>query len=368
MPVDPLATNNRMQVLVMEDARRKSFLSIEPVRQADGCLRLFKEASGSGFSTDEETIGRVNAFLNAMPADRLIFEDTRKSLLAKLLKKCGYRKVVTYNFLKGGKVSWPSWDGRVPEKGLFGVADGWQLQPGYAFRRLSLSDRSGAVGEIAFTDFGRFVRAKANEFGSEGFGFVRDGRSPSSLLLALVGELLKERKRYLILGPEYSDHVGPVHPFPLWHMSSSSQRSYDHRCRVATGTDLKAIAKLVSEYEDLDAGAALTSVTNSFYNPAFRFILPPEGGGFSLIKFMENAQGMVNDLYVTPARQGKGVGDELTRASLSMLAESCLTIRLNTIYPRARRLYEKYGFKVVYEDLCVALRQSTMARAGGGRP
>jgi hypothetical protein len=60
MPVDPLATNNRMQVLVMEDARRKSFLSIEPVRQADGCLRLFKEASGSGFSTDEETIGRVN--------------------------------------------------------------------------------------------------------------------------------------------------------------------------------------------------------------------------------------------------------------------------------------------------------------------
>jgi len=363
-----LTTNDRVSVLVMQDAKGRSCVSIEPARQSDGCLRLFKEFSGSGFSTDEERIGRMNAFLSTMPADRLIFEDTRRSLLAKLLKKCGYRKVRTYDFQKGGKVSWPSWDGRVREEGMFGVAEGWQLQPGHAFRRLSLSDRSGAVGEIMFTDFGRFVRAKANEFGSEGFGFVHDGRSPSSLLLALAGELLNERKRYLILGPEYAEHVGPVHPFPLWHMSSSSQKSYDHGCRIATGTDLKAVAKLVSEYEDLDAGAALTSVTNSFYNPAFRFILPPDGGGFSLIKFMDNAQGMVNDLYVTPARQGKGVGDELTRASLSMLSESCLTIRLNTIYPRARRLYEKYGFKVAYEDLCVALRQSTMARAGGGRP
>jgi len=352
----------------MEDAKRKSCISIEPFLQDDGDLRLFKEFSRSSFSSDDESIRHLGEFLGSMPSDRVIFEDTRRSLLAKLLKKTGYRRVKTYDFPKGAKTSWPAWNSQTPPEGRFGVVGDWQPQPGHSFRRMLLSDKEGVVGEMIFTDFGRFARAKANEFGSEGFGYVNDGRSPSMLLVALVGELLKERKRYLILGPEYAKHIGPIHPFPLWHMASKSQGSYGHGCRPATGSDLKALAKLVSEYEDIEKNAALASVTNSFYNPSFRFILPPEGGGFSLIKFLNGAEGMINDLYITPASQGKGIGDDLTRASLDLLSESCLNIRLNTIYPRARRLYEKYGFKVVYEDHCVALRQSTMVRPERGRP
>ena len=279
------------------------------------------------------------------------------------VKKVGCRKIRTYDFRRGAKVSWPDWKWQAPPaENLFGAADGWQLPTGKAFRRMRLSDRKGEVGEMMFTDFGRFARAKANDFGSEGFGVVREGREPSELLLSLVGEMRREKKRYLILGPEYAEHCGPVHPFPLWHMVSSSHGSYGHGCRVASGTDLKELAKLVSEYEDIDPDIALDSVTKSYFNPAFRFILPPQGGGFSLIKFMDGARGMINDLYVTPAMQGKGIGDELTRASIDLLSESCLTIQLNTIYPRAMRLYEKYGFKTVYEDSCVALNQTAMVR------
>ena len=360
-----MATDERIPVLVMHDAKGRSSVSIEPMRQEDGDLRLFKEFSGSGFSSDDETIGRLNAFLAQLSSNRVVFEDSRKTLLSKLLRKAGFRKADTYDFQKGAKVSWPSGPVQVGRtEGWFGTEDGWQLPPNRHFRRMSLSDRNGEAGEMFFSDFGRFARAKANRFGSDGFGIAREGRSPSLLLIALVGELLKEKKRYLILGPEYSEHVGPVHPFPLWHMSSSSLKRYSHGSRPATGTDLKATARLVSEYEDIDMSTALRNVTNTFYNPAFKFILPPEGGGFSLIKFMEGAQGMINDIYITPSSQGKGIGDELTRASLTLLSQSCVTVRLNTIYPRAKRLYEKYGFNVIYQDHCVAINQRIMTRHG----
>lgn len=348
----------------MQDAKGKGSVSLEPLSQEDGDLRLFKEFSGSSFPSNEITINCLSNFLRPLRANRIIFEDSRKSLLAKLLKKVGYQPVKTYDFEKGAKVSWPSWTGQEPHHAgtRFGTKEDWQLPPNHAFRVMSLSNKNGPVGEMMFSDFGRFARAKANQFGSDGFGSVQRGQSSSSLLVALVGELIKERKRYLILGPEYAEHVAPVHPFPLWHMSSISQKNYSHGCRLATGTDLKTIAMLVSEYEDIDRSTAQKNVVNTFYNPSFRFILPPEGGGFSLIKFLEGAEGMINDIYITPASQGKGIGDELTRASLSFLSKSCINVKLNTIYPRAKRLYEKYGFKVVYQDYCVALNQRIMRR------
>lgn len=349
-------------ILVMEDAKGKACLSIEPFRQEDGDLRLFKEVSGSSFSSNYDVIDRFKRFLQSVGAERVVFEDTRKATLYKLLRKTGYRRAKTYESRRGAFADWPSWGSEVPEGATtFGTSEGLQPPSGQKFRRMRLSDKDGKVGEIFFTDFGRFARAKANEFGTEGFGFTYDGRPPSALLLELAVQLLEQGKRYLILGPEYAEFVSPVHPFPLWQMGTSSMHEYDHGCRPAVGSELNALAKLVSEYEDIPRSAALSNVTRCFYNPSFRFILPPDNNGFSLIRFMEGAQGMINDLYVRPSSQGKGIGEDLTRASLDMLSESCIGIRLNTIYPRARKLYEKYGFKVVYQDYCVALRQRIMS-------
>lgn len=358
-----MALHSRIPVLILEDSRKRSSLSIEPSFQDDGHMRLFKEISGTSFSSDNESVGRISAFLGSMGAEKVIFEDSRKSVLTKLLRKSGYRLSKTYDYPRGARIHWRAWNEPMPpDMSYFGVAMEGRVSIGQACRRLGLSDRSGAVGEIAFTDHGRFVRAKANRFGSEGFGLAERGRDPSVLLTVLVREMLRERKRYLILGPEYSRISRPIHPFPLWHMTSSSGKEYDHRCRSATDADLGILAKLVSEYEDADYGTALMGVTKNFYNQSFRYLLTPGNEGFALLRFMEAAEGMINDLYVSPSHQEKGIGDELTRGSLTALSKNCLNIHLNTIYPRARRLYEKYGFNVLYEDLCVALNQRLMIR------
>lgn len=354
--------SSRIPVLVMEDAKKRSFISIEP-SQMDFGLRLFKEVSGSGYYIDSGSISKLSGFLSSLPSDSVLFEDARKPILSKLLGKAGYKARTTYEMPRRIKTGWLAWNDPVPDgMEVLGVAKEAHFPQVQSLRRLSVLDRSGPIGEMLFSDFGRFARAKANPFGSEGFGRIRPGASLSVLLTALVREMLKEKKRYLILGPEYSDFVGPVHAFPLWHMVRASPGKHEHSCREAKASDLPTISKLVSEYEDIDQASALSNVTRTFYNPSYRFLISPGGDGFSLLKFSEGAIGMINDLYVTPKSQGAGVGDGLTRASLSHLSLNCVNVHLNTIYPRARKLYEKYGFKVQYQDFCVALNQNLMAR------
>lgn len=327
-------------------------------------MRLFKEFSGTGFSPSTESSKQLSTFLDGFKARKIIFEDTRKGLLAKLMKRVGYRFAKTYEFPRGTKTHWRSWNEPTPpDMRYLGIEEHGQVSICQSSRRLSLSDKDGAIGEIVFMDYGRFVRAKANRYGSEGFGLVERGRDPSILLTSLVKEMVKERKRYLILGPEYSAAAKPIHPFPLWHMTISPPGKYKHGCRFAAESDMGALVTLTSEYEDSDGNAAAARVMKNLQNKSFRYLLSPGNEGFALIRFMEAAEGMINDIYVSPRHQGKGVGDELTRGSLTALSESCLNVHLNTIYPRAKKLYERYGFKIQYEDLCVALNQRTMVPA-----
>jgi len=356
--------DSRIPILILEDPKKGSCLSIEPSLQEDGSTRLFKEFSGSSFSPSVESNQRLAAFLDVINTKKIIFEDTEKGLLAKLLKRIGYRLTKTYEFPRGTKTRWRAWNEPTPpDMRYLGIEEHGQVSICQSSRRLSLSDKDGAIGEIVFMDYGRFVRAKANRFGSEGFGLVERGRDPSILLTSLVKEMIKERKRYLILGPEYSAASKPVHPFPLWHLIISSPGEFKHGCRFAAESDLGILVRLTSEYEDSDSKTALGRVMKNFQNPPFRYLLTPGNEGFALIRFMEAAEGMINDVYVSPQHQGKGVGDELTRAALTALSKNCLSVHLNTIYPRAKRLYERYGFKIQYEDLCVALNQQTMVHA-----
>lgn len=355
--------SNRISVLILHDSKNRSCLSIEPSGQHDGSCRLFREFAGSGFPTDKELLDRLDEFLNSNNARITWFEDTRKGIVQKLLKKVGYKRIKPYDFPSDVRVKWRQWnDALSPGQQYFGVSMDAVLSFDQKIRRMQVSDKHDSVGEIAFTDYGRFARAKANQIGSEGYGRISPGKNPSVILLALVKEMLNEGKRYLILGPEYREFASPIHYYPLWHMTFSGQRSYDHSCRRATESDHKVLFELTSQYENLDYSNARATVTKNLSNPAFQYLVTPGGEGFALVKFMENAEGMINDLFVSPASQGKGMGDELTRGSISRLSESCINIHLNTIYPRAKRLYEKYGFRVSYEDLCIALNQRAMIR------
>ena len=158
--------DSRIPILILEDPKKGSCLSIEPSLQEDGSTRLFKEFSGSSFSPSVESNQRLAAFLDVINTKKIIFEDTEKGLLAKLLKRIGYRLTKTYEFPKGTKTRWRAWNEPTPpDMRYLGIEEHGQVSICQSSRRLSLSDKDGAIGEIVFMDYGRFVRAKANRFG-----------------------------------------------------------------------------------------------------------------------------------------------------------------------------------------------------------
>ena len=354
---------NEIPILILSDSRGTSHISIEPSVQKDGSIRLFREFSGSRYSFKNDELDNLRLFLDSQDASDVLFEDTRTRIMRKMLRRIGYKKASEYKALHNLEIKLSEIDPGISRgMQLFGTSPDSGSSNFEKMRHISMFRNGAAIGEVALTDFGLFVRAKANRFGSEGYAVAASREEMPEMLLSVVLQLRKEGKRYLILGEEYSEYTELIHPYPLWRMSLSRQKKYDHECRVAKISDWNVLAKLISEYEDAEISSVYERLTKRLASNEYRYLLTPGNEGFALIKFMEGAKGMINDLYVSPQHQAKGLGDELTRGCISHLSESCIGMHLNTIYPRARRLYEKYGFKVDYTDLSIALNQKRMTK------
>jgi len=354
-------------VMKFSDRTGRSHLSIEISGEGKRAVRLFPALSGSSFMPRKGDLGRIDGALSEIGASKVRFEDVGKSLLAKALGKTGFRTEQKPRPKRYSRVSWVSPNGPDPVGGfeLIGVSPEVEALANSKMRRMRLRRGGKEVGELLFTDYGRFARCKANEFGMEGFCRCRSREDLSEIFAAAYRTLGSEGRQYLIFGPEFADHLDCVHAFPLWHMTVESPPELDHRCHVASKADADLIARLWSEYDDTPQQSALRVVSRRLMDPNFKFLLSEGKEGFSLLKFQEGAEGMLHDLFVTPSRQGQGAGDQLVRASLSMLSPRCIRVHLNTMSPRAFRLYTKYGFRIAYTDYCVALSQVIMSRARG---
>lgn len=315
----------------------------------------------------EESLAAVDTALSEMSANMVFFEDTRSLVLSKLLRRLNYSGDSPYEFPQKTKVEWH--DPKKTDIGqliedykVYGPAGDVPKTLDSRCRLMEVSRRRRTVGAVAFADYGRFARCKYSERQPEGFCIATGDDGPETLLLVLCREMLKEQKRYLILGGPIARYAGPIHPFSLWHMQLLSPSAQDHSCRLASYGDMSALAELTSEYEDTDTQAAFKTVVKYFSAGNFKYVISGDREGFALVKYLDGAEGMLHDLFVSPQHQGRGIGDDLTRAAIDKLSSHCIRIHLNTVYPRAKRLYEKHGFETEYVDQCVALRQKMMTR------
>jgi ribosomal protein S18 acetylase RimI-like enzyme len=115
--------------------------------------------------------------------------------------------------------------------------------------------------------------------------------------------------------------------------------------------------KLFSEYYDEPAMHSLFRLRRFRIdrNYAVYYI----DGGFVITR-LDGDTGLIYDIYVTPSRQGEGIGAELMRCGITDLAGKVSSCYLHTSYPRAKRLYEKFGFKTVYSQLGIRLDEISL--------
>ena len=173
----------------------------------------------------------------------------------------------------------------------------------------------------------------------------------------LLRFLAVSRKRWAVFSTNMGRFIRQHDPMVMWRMVLDDPKGHNHSVRPLSKDNRKGMIRLFSEYYDEGALAASMRLRRMSSDPNYSQFITD--GGFVIVR-KEGETGLIYDIYVTPSRQGEGLGGELMRCALSSLAGRTTSVYLHTSYPRAKALYEKFGFKTVYSQLAVRLDEMTL--------
>jgi ribosomal protein S18 acetylase RimI-like enzyme len=124
--------------------------------------------------------------------------------------------------------------------------------------------------------------------------------------------------------------------------------------RPMTDADVPALKRIHAAATQSSYGAVLTWLAPILEDPA----TPLEDAdwtvcavdGDRVLGYVAVTARHIENLYIDPAAQGRGVGARLLAAVEERIAERPLTLRCLTVNPDARRFYERHGYVVVREE------------------
>jgi ribosomal protein S18 acetylase RimI-like enzyme len=214
---------------------------------------------------------------------------------------------------------------------------------------ISLEDRH-AYG--FYTDEGETARIVSEGSRKQGMLVALSSEDMSEAAGCLVRFLAASKKKWAVFSVDMGRYVRQFDPTTMWRLVLGSPRAYDHSVAPLSKDNRKQVLRMFSEYYDqgsLQASVRLRSMVSDKSYSVFAL-----EGGFVVTK-LEGETGLIYDIYVTPGHQGRGLGEELMRCALTSLSGRATSVYLHTSYPRAKALYEKFGFKVSYSQLSIRL-------------
>ncbi len=175
----------------------------------------------------------------------------------------------------------------------------------------------------------------------------------------LVRFLVTAKKKWAVFSDDLAGHLTHLHPTRTALLELQEPGEHEHSVHPLSRENRGAAAGLFSEYYDEGRFGAMVRLRR--FARDNNFSIHVTDGGFVIVK-NEGESGLIYDIYVTPSRQGEGIGDELMRCALTAISKRSKRAYLRTSYPRARRLYEKYGFKESSSRLVVRLDEALLTR------
>ena len=227
---------------------------------------------------------------------------------------------------------------------------------------VDLTDTSHMIG-LQFELDGRSIWAFYSDEG-EAARVIPSGDRRTGMLIGLTEEdarlaadnlvrfLVTAKKSWAVFPMELGDLIGQFRPTTTYRMELEDISSHDHAAEPLSRENRKEAVSLFSEYYDESWLSALFRVRKLASDKAYSVFLAD--GGFVIVRF-DNDLGLVYDIYVTPSRQGEGIGNELMKCAISAFSGRVEKAYLHTSYPRAKRLYKKFGFTEKSSHLVVRL-------------
>jgi ribosomal protein S18 acetylase RimI-like enzyme len=348
--VQESATGLRDDAIVIKGSEGAISLELMPLRE--GITRAFLRFSPRNLNLSGPSVKRLSDELCARPYSKILVQDSKHHILARSLGSSGWRV---------GAAIDPSMNKRCSLVTTYDIPIDENLR-----------DSNGAVPDISSTSELNGIQVDISERKAWAFytddgetaRVVSEGPRKQGLMVAeqtddlfeagdcLVRYLAASKKSWAVFSTDLGRFVRKFDPTTMWRMVLDRPVAYDHRCEAVSSRNRSQAVKLFSEYYDESTMQSMLRLRR--YRIDRNYSIHMVQGGFVITR-LEGDTGLVYDIYVTPSRQGEGLGSELMRCALTDLSGKVSSCYLHTSYPRAKRLYEKFGFRSVYSQLGIRL-------------
>ncbi len=327
-------------------------LSIELVPLRDGVCRGFRNHSPRALRLSPESARELGRRIAEECPGRLLAADTKKRIIARALEPEGWgiSRAIEARIERRCSMC-TTYD--VPVDGDFEDDRGCTPDLGDTSHMVGVSMEVGGRLSFGFyTDDGDTARIVSEGPRRQGMLLAQSPDDMEAAADCLLRFLAVARKKWAVFSVDMGRFIRRYDPIVMWRMALEGPRGFDHSVKPVSKDNRKAAVGMFSEYYDEGGFQASMRLRSMLSDKSYSVFATD--GGFVVTK-LEGETGLVYDIYVTPGRQGEGVGGELMRCALSNLAGRAHTVYLHTSYPRAKALYEKFGFRATYSQLAVRL-------------
>jgi ribosomal protein S18 acetylase RimI-like enzyme len=327
-------------------------LSLELMPLREDLARGFMRFSPRNFKFSEGSIKELSDALSSRPYSAFIVQDSKKRLLSRHLAKAGWRIERAIPDTLPTKCSIMSPFDLPLDDSLIDTNGARPDMTNTSNMRGISVNVNGRMAWAFYTSDGESARIVSEEERRQGMLVASNAEDMFPLADCLVRYIASMRIPWAVFSMDMGRFVRQFNPVTMLRMVSDRPKPYDHRGVPVSSSNKKALTRLFSEYYDESAVQAMLRLRKYRADPCYSMFVVD--GGFVTTK-LEGETGLIYDIYVTPARQGEGLGEELMRCGLTSLVGKATSVYLHTTYPRAKRLYEKFGFKAVYSQLGIRL-------------
>lgn len=327
-------------------------LSLELVPLREGVARAFIRYSPRGLRFSETHAKQLSDELLSRPYSRILVQDSKKRVIRKSLGSIGWsidRAIKTQPMRRCSAVT--TYDLPIDE----GLMDSDGRKPDVSntsdMRGISvdLGDRKAWAFFTEDSDAARLISEKDRR---QGLLVANSTEDMFEATECLVQYLAFTKKPWAVFSTDLGRFVRKYDPISWWRLTLDRVTPYQHTAQPLSSKNKGMALRLFSEYYDESLVQAMLRLKK--YRNDKNYSIYLVDGGF-VISRIEGDVGVIFDIYVTPANQGRGLGEELMRCGLTTLAGRVSSCYLNTSYPRAKEMYEKFGFKTAHTQLGIRL-------------
>jgi GNAT superfamily N-acetyltransferase len=318
----------------------------------EGVARAYLRFSPRNMKLSAESSRKFSEELCARPYGKILVQDSKKKILRKTLSPFGWKigRAVPAS-LKRECSMVTTYDLPLDEN----LVDMNGLKPDLANTHHMHGIGIVVQGRNAwafYTDDGDTARVVAEGERRQGMMIATRTEDMFEVADCLVRFLATAKKSWAVFSVDMGRFLREHDPITLMRLSLDSPKPYDHRAVPLSKENKKVALRLFSEYYDESMVQSILRLRR--FRTEGKYYIYLVDGGFAITR-LEGETGLIYDIYVTPSKQGQGLGYELMKCALTSLAGKVSSVYLHTSYPRAKRLYEKFGFKVVYSQLGIRL-------------